>query len=179
MKKPVLVFGLLASGVIFFYSFVVFMVFGDWDNMTPRNLQVLTVFGYLRYLILIIAVFLAMRAFRKDAISPNYMGVVKIGLLVTLIIAVFIGIGECIYIALNPDFMDKYGAVHIRSLQAEGATPEQITAYQQELESFSFMKNPFFTGIFYFFETFIIGAIITLIFGIFLRPKDTVTSAQA
>lgn len=179
MKKPALVFGLIASGVILFYSFIVFMVFGDWDNMTPRNLLVLTVFGYLRYLILIIAIFLSMRAFRKDSISPNYMSVVKIGLLVTLIIALFIGIGECIYIALNPDFMDKYGAVQIRSMQSEGATPEQITAYQQELESFSFMKNPFLTGIFYLFETFIIGAIVSLIFGIFLRSKNTVTTAQA
>lgn len=179
MKKPALIFGLLACAVIFFYSFIAFMVFGDWNNMTPRNFKVLIVFGYLKYLVLIIAIFLAMRAFRKDTISPNYMSIVKIGLLVTLIIAAFIGIGEFLYILLNPDFIDKYNSIQIKIMQTEGASPGQIAAYQQELETFSFMQNPFLSGIFYFLQTFIAGAIVSLIFGIFLRSKNTIITSQA
>lgn len=174
MKKPALIFGLLGCAVIFFYSFIAFMVFGDWNNMTTRNFKVLAVFGYLKYLVLALAIFLAMWVLRKQGSYINYMDVVKTGLVVTLIIAGFVGIGEFLYMLINPDFMDKYSAIQIKIMQEEGAAPDQIAEYQQELENFSFLQNPFLSGLFYFFQTFLAGTVISFIFGIFLKPKNDV-----
>jgi hypothetical protein len=179
MKKQVLIFGLLASGVIFFYSYIVFMLFGDWNNMTPKKMAVMEVFGYLRYLILIIAIFFAMKSVRKETLNINYMSIVKIGLMVSIIISFFIGIGEWIYAVINPDFFDKYSEITIKGLQEEGASPERIAEHYTALEQFGWMRNPYLSALFYFFQTFIIGAIVSFLFGIFLRSKNTATPAQA
>jgi hypothetical protein len=178
MKKSVLSFGLIASAIIIFYSLIVFLVLGDVDTMTPQKMTILEIFGYLRFLILIIAIFFAMKSFTKDPDNTTYMSVVKTGLMVALIVSVFIGIGETIYTAANPGLFDKYGEMEIQNLQAKGASLEEIAEERKMREDFRWMANPALAGILCFFGLFFIGAIASFIFGIFMKQKKTVNTAE-
>lgn len=182
MKKSASVFGLIGGGLVIVYSFILLVTFGNFENIPLEKLGVLEVMGYLNYLILILAIFFAMRAQKKEWIesaqSKKYMDIVKIGLIVSAIIAVFVGIGEAIYISINPDFYDQYCALMAKKYAAEG-TPEKIANMQQFLENFSWVKTPLGSGVFYGFQSFVLGAVIAFIFGIFMRQKNTVVPAQA
>jgi hypothetical protein len=179
MKKSVLSFGLIAGAIIIFYSFIFYLVFGDVDTITPRKMTIMEIFGYLRILTLIIAIFFAMKSFRKNPDNTTYMSVVKTGLMVALIVSIFIGIGETVYMAVNPDFYDKYGEMEIQSLQEKGVSPEGIAEEIKMREELRWMANPVLAGIFCFLGIFIIGTIVSFLLGIFLKPKNNVTTAQA
>jgi hypothetical protein len=183
MKKSALTFGLIGGGLVILYSAILFITFGDFETMPLDKLGILEVMGYLNYLILILAIFFAMRAQKKEwsesGQSVKYMNIVKVGLMVSLIVALFVGMGEFIYISVNPEFFNQYGDLMVRKLEANGAPPQEITDLRQSMEDFKWMQNPIGSGIFYFFESFVIGAIISFIFGIFLKPKNKVNIAQA
>ncbi|HEX2787220.1 MAG TPA: DUF4199 domain-containing protein [Ignavibacteria bacterium] len=176
MKKTALTFGLIASAIIIFYSFIFYLIFGDVNTMTPGKMTVMEVFGYLRIITLIIAIFFAMKSLRKDPNNSTYMSVVKTGLMVALIVSVFIGIGETVYTALNPGLYDKYGEMEIQSLQEKGVSPEGIAEERKMREDLRWMANPVMAGIFCFLGIFVIGVIVALILGIFLKAN---TVAQA
>ncbi|HEX2787221.1 MAG TPA: DUF4199 domain-containing protein [Ignavibacteria bacterium] len=183
MKKAALTFGLIGGVLVIIYSAILFMTFGDFGNMPLDKLGILEVMGYLNYLILILAIFFAMRAQKKEwsesGQSMKYMSIVKVGLMVSFIVALFVGIGEFIYISINPEFFNQYGDLMVRKLEAGGASAQEITDLRQSMEDFKWMQNPIGSGVFYFFESFVIGAVIAFIFGIFLRPKNKVSMAQA
>lgn len=183
MRKAALTFGLIGGGLVIVYSFIILTVFGDFGNMPLDKLGVLEVLGYLNYLILILAIFFAMRAQKNEWVqsgqSIKYMNIVKVGLMVSFIVAVFVGIGEFIYISVNPEFFNQYGDLMVKKLEASGAPAQEITDLRQSMEDFKWMQNPIGSGLFYFLESFVIGAVIAFIFGIFLRPKNKVSIAQA
>ncbi|MEP7256425.1 MAG: DUF4199 domain-containing protein [Ferruginibacter sp.] len=172
MKKITLNFGLMAGAIIIVYSFIVFMVFGDFSKMTPGQFQMVEVLGYLRYIILLLTVFFAMRTFKKNTgQSLNYWKIVKQGVMVALVVAVCVGIMEAVYLSLNPDFYEKFGKMYVEQLKAGGATEKAINAAKQEMENYKWMQNPLMTGIFYFFETALIGSVASLIMGRFMKSK--------
>lgn len=179
MKKSVLSFGLITGVIIIFLSLIFYLLLGGMDTMTPQKMTLIEIFGYLRFVILIIAIFLAMKSFRKDPGNSTYMSVVKTGLMVALIVSIFIGIGETIYMAVNPGFYDKYGEMEIKSLQEKGIPSEGIAEELKMREDMRWMANPAVAGIFCFLGIFIIGAIASFLLGIFLRSKNNVTPAQA
>ncbi len=177
MNKHVLQFGILAGVIIFTYSLGVFFFYGDFSRLTPAQLSQLKVLGYLRYIILFLGVFLGMRAFRKSLPPPHgFWQMTKTGILIALLVAVFVGAMEFIYIRfMNPEFYDEYGKVFIEGMRESGEPEQKIAEAQQGLESFSWMRNPVLTGIFYFFETLIVGSIAAAPFGLFLRSRTSRT----
>lgn len=179
MKKSVLSFGLVAGVIIIFLSLIFYLLLGGVNTMTPQKMTIVEIFGYLRILILIITIFIAMKSFRKDPGNNTYMSAVKTGLMVALIVSIFIGIGETIYIAVNPGFYEKFGEMEIKSLQEKGVPPEGITEELKMREDMKWMANPAVAGILCFLGIFIIGAITSFLLGIFLRSKNNVTSARA
>lgn len=172
MKKHALTFGLIAGGLIFVYSFIVLLVIGEPSAMTAEDLKVAEVFGYLRYVILLLAVFFVIRTYRKSQSIPiRYAGLLKTGLLCSAVVGICVGLMELIYLTMNPDFMDSYGKLYIEGLENNGASAEKIAEAKQYMEDYQWMSNPLLAGAFYFVETFIIGAIGSSIVSIFYRQK--------
>lgn len=182
MKKAALTFGLIGGGLVIIYSFILLATFGDFENLPLEKVSVMEVLGYLNYLILILAIFFAMKTQKKEWVqsdqSKKYMDIVKVGLLVSLIIALFVGIGESIYISQNPDFYDQYCALMAKKYTAEG-NPEKIADMQQFLDSNSWIKTPLGSGVFYGLQSLVLGFVIAFIFGVFLRQKSPMTPAHA
>ncbi|MFN0158098.1 MAG: DUF4199 domain-containing protein [Bacteroidota bacterium] len=107
MNKYALQFGILAGVIIFTYTLGVFFFYEDFGQLTPAELSQLEVLGHLRYVILFLGVFLGMRAFRKSIPPPHgFWQVTKTGVLIALLVAVFVGAMEFIYMQfMNPGFL--------------------------------------------------------------------------
>ena len=172
MKKITLTFGLVSGAIIIAYTFAVLIIFGDFSKMSSNEFQMVELLGYLRYLIILVTVFFAMRTFiRKSGQSFNYWQIVKQGIMVTLLVAFLIGIMEYVYMIVNPDFYENYGNMYTSQLKLHGATTETLDRAKQEMSNYKWMQNPLMTGIFYFFETAVIGSVASLIIGLFLKKQ--------
>ena len=180
MKKIALTFGLIGSGLILVYFVITFLLLSDAANLTAETLGIAEVLGYLRYLILLLTIVFAMRAYRQQTTPPvTYWGIVKVGLVVSVIVGVVVGLMEMIYIALTPEFFDGYYNATIESMTRKGASAAEIDGFKQTFEQLSWMKNPGLAGLFYLVETALIGCVMSFIVGIFMRSKPQATLAQA
>ena len=172
MKRITISFGLLSGAIIIVYTCAVFMVFGDFSHISLKQFKMLETLGYLRYIILLLTVFFAMRTFKKQNEPPvKYWPLVKQNIMVIIVVAVCIGIMEYVYFLLNPDFFETYGHMYAQQLKISGATTRELSNAQHEMNNYKWMQSPVMMGIFYFFETFAIGGVASLILARFLKTK--------
>src|SRR6185295_17218752 len=124
MKNMALKFGLIAGGIIFAYSYVVFFVLLDFSTMTPKDLEMAQWFGFIRYIVLLLGVIMAMIADRRSVTGPmSYGRSFRVGLLVALVTAVFVGLMEYLYVAFaNPEFYNQFAALTLEGMKKSGAT---------------------------------------------------------
>jgi hypothetical protein len=180
MKKIALTFGLIGSALILAYFFLIFLILGDPAKMTADTLSIAEVFGYLRYLILLLTVIFAMRAYRQQTTPPiSYWSIVKVGLVISVIVGAFVGLMEMIYVALTPEFFDGYYNAYIETMMKNGASATEIASFKKTFEDFSWMRNPLLSGLFYTVSTALIGCVMSFIVGIFMRSKPQAKLAQA
>jgi hypothetical protein len=181
MKKMVLTFGTLAGVVIFVYSMIVFTVIVDFTQITPKQLALASWLGYIRYLVLVLGIIMAMIAYRKSEAGPiSYGRVLLVGVLVSMVTAVFVGLMEYSYLAfVNPGFIDQYMKVTMEAMRQNGASEAEMRTTLAMMKSNDWMRNPLFTGLFYFVETSVVGTILSLIAAFFTRRKDTVEASNA
>ena len=87
--KQALTFGGIASLIIILYTFIVFLAFGNFAEITFEQLATVEVLGYLRYLILFAVLIFAIRVFKKGTQpDPKYWALAKQGILTALVVAV-------------------------------------------------------------------------------------------
>jgi len=166
--------GIIVGLAIVIYSVTGFLAFGK----SAEAYATLEKLGYLRYVILLVGVFIGMRLMaKKQTDTYTYMQAVMPGVVVALLAAVWVGLMEGTYIIVNPEFYESYGQYYMEKLQAEGASAAEIEAARAQMESFSWMANPWASGLFYFVETFLVGSIGAFIMGLFFqRKKELATS---
>lgn len=170
--KQALTFGGIAGAIIVIYTFVIFFAFGSFEDMSFQRLALVETLGYLRYLILFAVIIFSLRVIKKASTTPlTYWQLVKQGVLTALVVAICVGLMEVAYILINPDFMEQYANLQLQKMTSEGASPEKITEFKSELEQFAFMAKPIPMGVFYFFETAILGAVASLIIALFFRSS--------
>lgn len=172
MKKTVLTFGLLSGGIIILYTIIVFMVYGDFPNITPEEFAVVEILGYLRYVILLLTVIFAIRYFKKqNGNQGTFKQLFMAGFNTVLVVSVLVGLMEFCYMLMNPGFIEQYVDIVQKSMQAKGATAAEIAAKKAEMDNYRWMANPAATGVFYFLETAIIGTILSLIGALIIRTR--------
>jgi hypothetical protein len=172
MKKTAISFGILSGLIIILYSLAVFLLFGDFSKMTTADLAKVEMLGYLRYLILLLTIIFAIRYFKKqNGGTGSFKPLFLAGFYTALVIAILVGLMELVYIAFNPDFFDQYGALTSKSLQEKGASAAEIADQKKQMESMKWMLNPAAMGAFYFFETAILGTIMSAITALVARTR--------
>jgi hypothetical protein len=172
MKKIVLTFGVLSGIIIILYSFAVFLIFGDFAKMSGEDFEKVEMLGYLRYIILLLTIIFAVRYYKKqNGGQGSFRQLFLAGFYTALVVAVLVGLMEFVYMLLNPGFMDQYATLLANKMKAQGATAEMIAQKQKEMENFKWMANPAGMGIFYFFETAVLGTIISLIVALINKTK--------
>lgn len=170
MKKIAWKFGLIAGLVIAVYSALTLAVFGEFKTMSPADLGKVEMFGYVRYVVLIVAVVFGIREWQKQPSARlDWVALAKSGVAVALVVALFVGIFEASYSWLNPNFMDDYGQLYLQNMKNMGAAEAEIADFQRQMAEFAWMKNPLACGGFYFAETAIIGALAAGLAALFMR----------
>jgi hypothetical protein len=71
--------------------------------------------------------------------------------------------------ALNPDFMEASKQMYEEHMRQSGSSQAEIEAAKKQMEAWSFMGTPLGAGVFYLFETLLVGTVVALIAGLFVR----------
>ena len=175
MQRIVYLYGISCGLIIILYSLVSLSLMGDFTGVDPTRFCLFQALGYLRYLLLTLTIYFALRAFRNQEAGPvNFRPLLRTGVLLALVVAVMIGLMEGAYVFFNPDFYDHYMAAYIRHLQATGAGEEEVRQIRDSMSQGGFMKTPLANGLYYFFETACIGNIATLALAMFMRNRSEV-----
>ena len=173
MKKTVLLYGLLA-GIISSIGFFLMDSNMDFDKGM--------IYGFSSMIIAYSLIFVAIKTYRDKHSGGviTFGKAFKIGFFIALIassIYVFAWLFSLNY--LFPDFPEKYSAYCIAQLQAEGATPAEITAKINKMNEFKkSYKNPIVVILYTYMEILPIGVIVALITAAFLKRKQTLNQPK-
>lgn len=174
MQKNILRYGLI-SGIIVSATMLLTMNYyshcEDDVNWTTSMLL-----GYASMLIAFSLIYVAIRNYRdrhnKGVIS--FGKAFQMGLFISLIASTMYVLSWLIFFyGFHPDFMDKYSAHEIATLQASGASPEAMAAKHKELTDMSSIyKNPLMNSLMTYAEILPVGLLVTLICSFILKRKN-------
>jgi len=171
MKKIVLTFGLISGFILATMTAIMVPM-----CMNGRiDLDTSAVIGYTAMFLAFLLVYFGIRSYRDNigGGAITFGRAFKVGILITLVTcAVYVISWEIVYFGFIPDFGDKYAALTLDKLRAEGATAAKIAAEQEKMETFKKLyRNPLFNIGMTFVEVFPVGLIMTLISAAILRRK--------
>ncbi|TDE15462.1 DUF4199 domain-containing protein [Dyadobacter psychrotolerans] len=171
MKRNVVVFGLISGVVLAVFSMIV-----TWQCYKNEDFESNMLLGYTFMLAAFSSIFVGIKSYR----DKHNMGVIsfgkafKIGLLITLIASTFYVVAWLFeYYLIIPDFMDRYTAHTMKEFVAGGATPQEISLKESEMQGYVEMyKNPAYVVLFTYAEVLPIGLVISLISALILKRKS-------
>lgn len=179
MKRLVLKYGLI-SGVILATLTAIMLPLCMNRTIDMRSSQLI---GYTSMALSFIAVFFGIRAYRdgQNGGTITFGQAFKVGILITLVTCAVYVIGwEIVYWGFLPDFGDKYAALMLEEMKADGATPAALAEATANMEKFKvWYRNPFFNVGMTFLEVFPVGLIVTLVSAAILRRRTPSVTAPA
>ena len=169
MKKIVLTFGIIA-GVILSVFMVATIPFVDRIGFDYGM-----VIGYTIMVLAFLLVFFGIRSYRENVGGGqiSFGRAFSVGILIVLIASVmYVVTWEILYYNFIPDFADKYTAHLLEKSRAAGASPEQLAAEQEKMNSMKWMlSNPLINGAVTFLEPLPVGLVFTLLSAAILRRR--------
>lgn len=169
MKKIVLTFGII-SGVVLSLIMVATMPFMDRIGFDYG-----LVIGYTSMVVAFLLVFFGIRSYRENVGGGqiSFGRAFSVGILIVLISSVmYVFTWLIIYYNFIPDFGEKYAAHLLEKSRAAGASPEQLAAEAQQMESMKWMlNNPFINAAVAFSEPLPVGIVLTLVSAAILRRR--------
>jgi hypothetical protein len=173
MKNIVLKYGLISGLVLAVFCAAYWPVMIKQHLPEPWGM----VIGFSTMILAFTAVFFGIRAYRDQQGGALTFGRgLQVGLLIALITCAFYVIGwEIVYWNFIPDFADRYAAMTISRMQADGAPAAEIARTQAEMARFKELyANPIYNVAMTFMEIFPVGLIISVISAAILRRKSGV-----
>jgi hypothetical protein len=175
MKRIVLIFGLIAGGVMSLMM-IVSMAFFDQIGFDRG-----WIFGYTSMVLAFLMVYFGIRSYRDNVSGGaiTFGRAFAVGICITLVAsACYVATWEVIYRNYFPDFDAKYAAHVIDKARTSGATQAQIDAKERDMAKFREMyKNPFINVALTFIEPFPVGLVFTLASAALLRRKRNAMSS--
>ena len=169
MKKIVLTFGIIA-GVILSVFMVATIPFVDRIGFDYGM-----VIGYTTMVLAFLLVFFGIRSYRENVGGGqiSFGRAFSVGILIVLIASLmYVVTWEILYYNVIPDFGDKYAAHLLEKSRAAGASPEQLAAEQEKMNSMKWMlSNPLINGAVTFLEPLPVGLVLTLVSAAILRRR--------
>ena len=169
MKKIVLTFGIIA-GLILSVFMVATIPFVDRIGFDYGM-----VIGYTIMVLAFLLVFFGIRSYRENVGGGqiSFGRAFSVGILIVLIASVmYVVTWEILYYNFIPDFADKYTAHLLEKSRAAGASPEQLAAEQEKMNSMKWMlSNPLINGAVTFLEPLPVGLVFTLLSAAILRRR--------
>jgi hypothetical protein len=177
MKRIILVFGLIAGGLL---SLMMFLTLALLQNTKLGHSYVL---GYTTMVLAFLMVYFGIRSYR-DNVAGGVIGYWKgfaIGIAITVIAsACYVATWEVVYRKFAPDFYEKYGATILDQARAKGATPAELESKKVQIDKqMEMYKDPFLNVAFTFIEPFPVGLLFTLASAGILRRKRRISGEHA
>lgn len=167
MKQTVFRYGMYAALLIVVLAAVNLFIVAKYADYTTQEVA-----GYLAIVLSMIFVFLGIRQYRDKVNAGNlsFGEGLKIGLLITLVPAVFFGLFDMLYTeVLNPSWKDDYYNHYTQQLRTS-LPADQLESELQKLEKQrETYGKPIFLFIIMFLTVFIIGMITSIISALSLR----------
>jgi hypothetical protein len=161
MKRIVLIFGLIAGGILSVMMMIT-MPFHDqfgWETGA--------IIGYTTMVLAFLMIFVGTRSYR-DNVAGGKIGFGRafaVGILITAVAsACYVATWEVLYYNFLPDFADKYAQAEVKRVTASGGTQAQIEATVKKMADFKVMYDkPLYNVSLTFLEPLPVGLLITLI----------------
>lgn len=171
MRKIVLTFGLLASAILASMMSISVPLHLE-GKISTGNAEIL---GYSAMVLSFLMVFVGIRAYREKigGGTITFGRAFKVGILITLVTAVvYVVTWEIIYYNFLPDFAEKYAAMSLAEMRADGASATELAEAAKKMDTFQKLyANPFINIGMTFMEVFPVGLLVTLISAAILRRK--------
>ncbi|HKP68696.1 MAG TPA: DUF4199 domain-containing protein [Pyrinomonadaceae bacterium] len=180
MRKVVLTFGLIAGGIIGVLGWVLM-----WScERNAVNLDYAMFVGYASMLIALTMVFFGVKSYRDNYAGGQitFWKGVQIGMLITLIGALFYYFGAMSYALAHPGFDEritqKFTDHIVGKLQASGAPQAEINEALANADSMrAMLQNPLTFFLMCLLEFLPVGAIVTVISALLLRRRELLPAA--
>ncbi len=161
-----------AGLLVVIYHSVTTMFMGDLASMSPEQWQTLELLGFGRYVLIISGVFTCVWLYRTESVElPSFKRLIVVGVTASTILAHIVGIAELLYVLTHPNFFELYMKAQEMQMRHAGLSQEHILATKQAAESMKMMQTPLANGIFYFVETFLLGAVSALLAALAVRRR--------
>lgn len=171
MKRNVIVFGLIAGVLISTFTVITMAV-----CYRSTRFEGSMVLGFTAMLIAFSFIFVAVKDYRD---KQNYGAIsfgkaLQIGLLISLIGSTMYTFAWAIqYHFFMPDFMDRYTAHAIQTLQASGKSASEIKASTKQLQEMNeSYKNPLVFMLYTYAEILPVGIIVSVVTALILKRKN-------
>jgi len=170
--KTEIKYGLLCGTIITAYSAITLFMAGDISTLSPAQFKSFESTGYLRYMILIFMIYLAIReTVKKIKAGASFSSLLKTGIIVALIASLMVGATQAVFILGIPGFFQAYTLQYIEQLRLAGQTEAEIKLALETMSSQSIMQSSWGNGLFYFLLTAFIGCIASLSFAMIMRSR--------
>ena len=169
MKKIVITFGLISGAILAVLTAIHVPLTLSGRIDTDYGVVV----GYASMVLAFLAVFFGIRAYRDNVGGGTitFGRAFKVGILIALITcAIYVISWEIVFWNFIPDFADKYAALSLEKMRADGATAEALATAERYMARFKELyANPLINVAFTFLEVFPVGLIMTLVSAAILR----------
>jgi hypothetical protein len=169
MKKTVLVFGLIAGGILSLMM-IITMPFHDaigWDRGE--------VIGYATMICAFLLIFFGVRSYRENVAGGwvSFWRAFSVGAMITVVASVcYVVTWEVMYFNFVPEFGAKYQAHVIDKARADGATPAELEKKVAEMQRFAKLyQNPLFNAAVTFLEPLPVGLVFAVLSAAVLRRR--------
>jgi len=178
MKKNVLVFGLIAGGIVSAFMAVTLGMCYDSPNFEHSMLL-----GYAAMLVAFSFVFVGIKNYRDKYNEGliTFGKAFKVGILISLIAStLYVITWMILFHFFIPDFMDKYSEHMLRKAQESGASTAEIAATTAEMATYKELyKNPFMIILLTYAEILPVGLLVTIISALILKRKTRSGNSEA
>jgi hypothetical protein len=161
-------YGLVTSAVSFGYTMLLYSL-----GYHGEKIDQATLFSNLGLIITVVGLILSIREARKERLEESqaftYGSVFKAGFMTSVFMSMGAAIFSYIYIAyINPDMTDALVNMQ-REKMIEQGNPEEMIVQAENMVHI--MTQPHIQAVMAIFGTILIGILITLILGIFMRAS--------
>ena len=168
MKSTALKYGGI-SGLILAVLFALSLaIFGGEEP----NYELSEVIGYVTMILSMLVVFFGIKSYRDDTLGGviSFKTAFLTGLGIAAVGALIFVAFDTVYVTLiNPDFFNDYMAWQIETMQADGASTEEIKKVRDQFEMFAGTTGLAISAVIMFLTVFLIGLVVSLISATILK----------
>lgn len=171
MNRIILIYGSIAGLIVSAMLVITTIIYHHTGHIDSGAL-----IGYATMLLAFSLIFVGIKKHRDQHFggSITFIQALKIGIWITCLASTMYVITWLInYFFFMPDFMEKYGALMLEKMKADGVSQMDLDKHSVEMADFiKKYNNPFFNALITYTEILPIGLVVTVLSAAILRKKE-------